>query len=99
MVLAANEAAARAAGFSRAELMATLAGEPLYLACGYAPIERVDKMAAEMNKALTSPELREAWTNLGSDTPNLYGDDFGKFVSSEVKRWAEVAKASGAKLD
>ncbi len=59
----------------------------------------VDKMAAEMNKALTSPELREAWTNLGSDTPNLYGDDFGKFVSSEVKRWAEVAKASGAKLD
>ena len=30
MVLAANEAAARAAGFKRAELMATLAGEPLY---------------------------------------------------------------------
>ena len=47
MVLAANEAAARAAGFDRAELMATLAGEPLYLACGYAPIERVDKMAAD----------------------------------------------------
>ncbi|MBN8808146.1 MAG: GNAT family N-acetyltransferase [Sphingomonas sp.] len=47
IVLAANEAAARAAGFGRAELMATLAGEPLYLACGYAPIERVDRMAAE----------------------------------------------------
>jgi GNAT superfamily N-acetyltransferase len=45
MVLAANEAAARAAGFSRAELMATLAGEPLYLACGYRPIERVQKMS------------------------------------------------------
>lgn len=45
MVLAANEAAARAAGFRRAELMATLAGEPLYRACGYAPIERVDRMA------------------------------------------------------
>ncbi len=40
MVLEANEAAARAAGFRRAELMATLAGEPLYRACGYAPIER-----------------------------------------------------------
>ena len=45
MVLAANEAAAKAAGFARAELMATLAGEPLYLACGYEPIERVDKMS------------------------------------------------------
>lgn len=44
-VLAANEAAARTAGFKRAELMATLAGEPLYLACGYQPIERVDKMS------------------------------------------------------
>ena len=44
-VLALCEAAAREAGFARAELMATLAGEPLYLACGYAPIERVTKMA------------------------------------------------------
>jgi len=47
MVLAANEAAARAAGFRRAELMATLAGEPLYRACGYEPIERVDRMSEE----------------------------------------------------
>lgn len=45
MVLDANEAAARAAGFRRVELMATLAGEPLYTACGYQPIERVMKMA------------------------------------------------------
>lgn len=45
MVLDANEAAARAAGFRRAELMATLAGEPLYGACGYTPIERVERMA------------------------------------------------------
>lgn len=45
MVLAANEASAKAAGFARAELMATLAGEPLYAACGYEPIERVAKMS------------------------------------------------------
>lgn len=47
LVLAVNEAAAAAAGFRRAEMMATLAGEPLYAACGYEPIERVDKMAAD----------------------------------------------------
>lgn len=45
MVLAANEVAAIAAGFTRAELMATLAGEQLYSACGYAPIERVARMS------------------------------------------------------
>jgi GNAT superfamily N-acetyltransferase len=36
------EAAARDAGFRRVEMMATLAGEPLYRACGYAPIEAID---------------------------------------------------------
>lgn len=39
-ILEASEAAARAAGFGAAELMATLSGEPLYRASGYAQIER-----------------------------------------------------------
>jgi GNAT superfamily N-acetyltransferase len=40
LILTLCEDAARAEGFSRAELVATLAGEPLYTACGYRPIER-----------------------------------------------------------
>ncbi len=63
------------------------------------PKEIVEAMQAEMKKALTSDELKGIWTGLGTDTPNLYGDAFGKFVGSEVKRWHEVVKASGAKLD
>ncbi len=39
MILDACEAAARAEGFTRVELAATLAGEPLYRACGYQTIE------------------------------------------------------------
>lgn len=42
MVMALCEAAAQQAGFTRAELMATLSGEPLYRACGYTPIEHVE---------------------------------------------------------
>src|SRR5579863_5564219 len=40
LILALCERAAAAEGFTRVELMATLAGEPLYLACGYGEIER-----------------------------------------------------------
>ncbi len=39
MIIQRAEAAAVAEGFSRAELMATLSGEPLYRQCGYEPIE------------------------------------------------------------
>ncbi len=41
LILSLCESAARHEGFLKVELMATLSGEPLYRACGYAPIERV----------------------------------------------------------
>jgi tripartite-type tricarboxylate transporter receptor subunit TctC len=59
----------------------------------------VDQFGAEVQKALESPELQAMWTGLGTDTPNLHGAAFGRFVSAEMRRWAEVVKNSGAKLD
>lgn len=42
MILDLCETAARDAGYDRAELVATLGGEPLYLSAGYAEIERFE---------------------------------------------------------
>jgi GNAT superfamily N-acetyltransferase len=42
LIMALCEEAARREGFQEAELMATLSGEPLYLACGYMPVERLE---------------------------------------------------------
>jgi GNAT superfamily N-acetyltransferase len=63
-ILEASEAAARAAGFTHLELMATLPGVPLYLACGYTELERTfirlpDGMELEtvrMGKGVTSAD-------------------------------------------
>ena len=41
LILSLCEDAARADGFARVELMATMAGAPLYRACGYQPMELV----------------------------------------------------------
>ena len=63
------------------------------------PQAAVAAMTAELKKALGSDELKTAWAALGANPPNVWGPDFGHFVGSEIKRWAEVVKSSGAKLD
>ena len=47
LILELCEDTARKAGFTRLELMATAAGEPLYTACGYRVIERVERRSAD----------------------------------------------------
>ncbi len=41
LIISQCEEAAKAEGFTRMELVATLAGEPLYRACGYEPYENI----------------------------------------------------------
>ena len=95
-----------APGFGEIPL-AKAGGAPQYLVATWygiwapkgTPRDAVAAMQAEIRKALNSDELKATWTGLGTETPNLWGDDFGKFVGAEIKRWAEVVKASGVKLD
>jgi GNAT superfamily N-acetyltransferase len=54
-VLALCEEAARGEGFARVELAATMGGQPLYEACGYAPIEL---MMVPTPNGITVPILR-----------------------------------------
>ncbi len=56
-ILLACEAAAKAAGFTRLEMSATLAGEPLYAAHGYAVVERYDIL---MRDGLKLPVVKMA---------------------------------------
>lgn len=44
-------------------------------------------------------EAKAIWANQGAEFGNLSQQQFGEFVSAEVKRWAKVVKLSGAKLE
>jgi GNAT superfamily N-acetyltransferase len=59
MILSLCEAAAAEAGFSRVELVATLAGERLYGACGYKILERLVEVATP---GMSIPIVRMAKT-------------------------------------
>jgi hypothetical protein len=61
--------------------------------------EVIERIHSEFAKALTSDEMVKTWNGLGAETPDLYGDAFGKFAGREVKRWAEVVKGSSAKMN
>jgi tripartite-type tricarboxylate transporter receptor subunit TctC len=64
------------------------------------PPEILKRMHKEVSDALQSPELREAWTNNGSDTNVAMSPEaFTRFIQAEITRWAQVTKTSGAKLD
>jgi tripartite-type tricarboxylate transporter receptor subunit TctC len=63
------------------------------------PKEILDRMHAEVVKAVGSPELKDTWASNGSETTTMTQAEFARFLSAEIKRWAEVTKASGAKLD
>jgi tripartite-type tricarboxylate transporter receptor subunit TctC len=57
------------------------------------------KVVDEVRKAMQSEEIKAVWATNGAEFPNFTQQQFGAFVNSEVKRWAAVVKASGAKLD
>jgi tripartite-type tricarboxylate transporter receptor subunit TctC len=63
------------------------------------PADVQARVIEEVRKAAASDEIKTSWGNSGAEFPNLTGAQFGNFVSGEIKKWAAVVKASGAKLD
>lgn len=53
----------------------------------------------EIRRATSTDEAKAIWANQGAEFPALTGAAFGNFVNGEVRRWAQVVKAAGAKLD
>jgi len=82
-------------------------GVPGFEALGWAvmmapagtPPAIVNQLNAETVKALQSPELHKFITDRGSEPMPMTPVETGKFVDSEIRKWATVVKRSGATAD
>ncbi|HEY0885974.1 MAG TPA: tripartite tricarboxylate transporter substrate-binding protein, partial [Ramlibacter sp.] len=63
------------------------------------PADAQARIIDEVRKAVQSDELKAIWANQGAEFPNLGQQQFAALVNSEIKRWSNVVKVSGARID
>ena len=63
------------------------------------PADIIARLHQETAKALATPAIRERLQSQGAIPSGMSPAEFGKFIDAETKKWAQVVKASGAKID
>ena len=63
------------------------------------PADIQARMIEEIRKAGMTDEAKQVWANQGAEFSGMNQQQFAQFISNEIKRWAQVVKTSGAKLD
>jgi tripartite-type tricarboxylate transporter receptor subunit TctC len=59
----------------------------------------VDRINADINRAMEHPDSKEKFVQLGMESMRNSSAEFGAFLRSEVAKWAEVVKSTGAKVE
>jgi tripartite-type tricarboxylate transporter receptor subunit TctC len=62
------------------------------------PKEIIDKVNAEVNRALADPKMQARLAELGGKPIPGTPEDFGKVIASETAKWEKVVVSSGAKV-
>ncbi len=70
-----------------------------FLAPAATPKDVVAKLSDAFKQVLAMPDIRNRMITQGADPAYLGSDDFAKFLTAEMPRWAEAVAKSGAKLD
>ena len=71
----------------------------LFLAPAGTPPEIVNKLAAEVNKALATPDLRAKFDSLGMQAVGGTPADAGRFLDNEITKWRGVITSANIKAD
>ena len=63
------------------------------------PPQIVERMAAEVKKALADKDMQSRWHENGSEVPQMSQKEFATMLDKEIARWAEVVKTANVKLE
>ncbi len=63
------------------------------------PREIIDKVNAEVNRALADPKMRARLAELGGQPIAGTPEDFGKVIAAETEKWSKVVISSGATVE
>jgi tripartite-type tricarboxylate transporter receptor subunit TctC len=63
------------------------------------PREVVQRLNAEIVKAMSLPEIKERFLSFGTDAATSTPDELGRFLAEEVAKIGKIAKEVGATLD
>jgi tripartite-type tricarboxylate transporter receptor subunit TctC len=63
------------------------------------PREAIERINAEINRALADPKMRARLAELGGVPIAGTPEDFGKVIAAETEKWAKVVTQSGATVD
>ncbi len=63
------------------------------------PREFIDRINAEVNRALADPKMKERLAELGGKSIAGTPEDFGKVIAAETAKWEKVVTSSGAKVE
>ena len=63
------------------------------------PRDVVQRISADLNKALQSPEVKQRMTDVGLTPVGTTPEQFDAFIRAEIPKWAQVVKSSGAVAD
>ena len=59
----------------------------------------VDRMYAEIVKAMANPKLQKIWLDQTAQVGGEQPEDFAKRIRAEIEKWQKVVAAAGVKLD